>query len=65
MRSITLALGGAGFALLLQCAPADAQVLIGYLFGEKLATPTFNLGFEVGANFSNLDGFADAKRDSR
>jgi hypothetical protein len=52
---------GACFALLAS-TPAHAQVLIGYLFGEKLATPTFNMGFEVGANFSNLDGFDDASR---
>jgi hypothetical protein len=51
--------------LLLVCAPADAQVLLGYLFGEKLASPTFNMGFEVGANFTNLDGFPDAQRSNR
>jgi hypothetical protein len=52
----------AALALALSSAPAGAQVLIGYLFGEKLATPDFNMGFEVGANFSNLEGFADSKR---
>jgi len=51
--------------LLLVSAPADAQVLLGYLFGEKLASPTFNMGFEVGANFTNLDGFPDAERSNR
>jgi hypothetical protein len=55
----------AGLAVLLLGAPARAQVLIGYLFGEKLSTPTFNLGFEVGANFTNLDGFAGADRMNR
>jgi hypothetical protein len=55
----------AGLALLLLGAPASAQVLIGYLFGEKLSTPTFNMGFEVGANFSNLDGFTEADRMNR
>jgi hypothetical protein len=65
MRPIHAALACACLALLLACAPAQAQVLIGYLFGEKLATPTFNMGFEVGANFSNLDGFADAARMNR
>jgi hypothetical protein len=52
-------------ALLLAGGPARAQVLIGYLFGEKLSTPTFNMGFEVGANFSTLDGFDDAQRIQR
>ena len=56
---------GCALALLLRSAPANAQVLIGYLFGEKLATPTFNMGFEVGANFSTLDGFAGADRMNR
>jgi hypothetical protein len=50
---------------LLQSGPANAQVLIGYLFGEKLASENFNMGFEVGVNFSNLDGFPDSKRATR
>src|SRR5262249_28863550 len=41
-------------ALLLVSTPAHGQVLLGYLFGEKLASPTFNMGFEVGVNFANL-----------
>ena len=49
-------------ALACGAAPARAQVLIGYLFGEKLASPTFNMGFEVGMNFSTLDGFDDPER---
>ena len=40
--------------LALFVTPARAQVLIGYLFGEKLASPTFNMGFEVGMNFATL-----------
>src|SRR5262245_5828567 len=52
-------------ALLLVSAPVRAQVLIGYLLGEKLSTPDFNLGFEVGLNLTTLDGFADADRTSR
>jgi len=52
-------------ALLLLAAPARAQVLIGYLFGEKLSSPTFNMGFEVGANFSTVTGFEDAQRTNR
>lgn len=54
--------GLACFLLLLVSTPARSQVLLGYLFGEKLSSPTFNMGFEVGVNFSNLDGFADAQR---
>jgi len=49
-------------ALLLAGTPARSQVLLGYLFGEKLSSPTFNMGFEVGVNFSNLDGIPDAGR---
>jgi hypothetical protein len=51
--------------LFLANAPVNAQVLIGYLFGEKLATETFNMGFEVGVNFSNLDGLENAERMNR
>jgi hypothetical protein len=61
---IAAALGVAGLALLLPGA-ASAQVLIGYLLGEKLSTPTFNMGFEVGVNFSNLDGMPGANRINR
>lgn len=45
--------------------PARAQVLVGYLFGEKLASETFNMGFEVGLNFSTLDGLDGATRINR
>ena len=65
MRPTRAAPALALLALLLVSAPADAQVLIGYLFGEKLASPTFNMGFEVGVNFSNLDGFNDPERMNR
>jgi hypothetical protein len=65
MRVRVSAIGTACSALLLLNAPASAQVLMGYLFGEKLATPTFNMGFEVGANFSNMDGLEGAERMSR
>src|SRR6188472_2358077 len=51
-----------GLCLLAAPRPAQSQVLIGYLFGEKLASPTFNMGFEVGMNFSTLDGFEDPER---
>lgn len=54
--------GAIALALLLLPAPARAQVLIGYLFGELLSTPTFNIGFEVGVNFATFDGLAGARR---
>ena len=62
MRSIPVVLCVACVALLLHCPPARGQVLIGYLLGEKLSTPNFNMGFEVGANFSSLEGLAGAER---
>lgn len=65
MRSMKVILAGACLALVLVSAPARAQVLLGYLFGEKLASPTFNMGFEVGVNFSTLHGFSDAERTNR
>ncbi len=49
-------------AILLVSAPARGQVLMGYIFGELLASPTFNLGFEIGLNFSTLDGLQGAER---
>ena len=52
-------------ALLLVAAPLPAQVLIGYLFGEKLASPTFNMGFEIGLNFATLDGLDGAHRANK
>ena len=48
--------------VLLLATPARAQVLIGYLFGELLSTPTFNIGFEVGVNFATFDGLDGARR---
>ena len=65
MRPRVTSIASASLALLLLAAPARAQVLIGYLFGEKLASPTFNLGFEIGVNFSNLDGLDPAERMNR
>jgi hypothetical protein len=52
-------------ALLAATRPARGQVLIGYLFGEKLASETFNMGFEIGINFSTLDGMGQADRDRK
>jgi len=65
MRARNAVPGLACLVLLLASTPARSQVLLGYLFGEKLSSPTFNMGFEVGVNFSNLDGFADAQRLNR
>jgi len=61
MRPVAAAMLSAAL-LLCVAAPARAQVLLGYLFGEKLSSENFNLGFEVGVNFSSLDGFAGADR---
>jgi hypothetical protein len=52
----------AAIILLLFAKPANAQVLIGYLFGDKLAGPNFNMGFEIGVNFATLDGMGEADR---
>lgn len=52
-------------ALLAMARPLQAQVLIGYLFGEKLASPTFNMGFEIGLNFASLDGMGGAERTNK
>ena len=49
-------------ALSLSAGPARAQVLLGYLFGELLSTPTFNVGFEIGVNFATFDGLEGAER---
>ena len=65
MRVRILAIGSACFALLLVSSPASAQALLGLLLGEKLATPTFNMGFEIGVNFSNLEGLDPADRMNR
>jgi hypothetical protein len=42
--------------------PANAQVLIGMLFGGKLASENFNIGFEIGANLPTVDGLEGASR---
>jgi Outer membrane protein beta-barrel domain len=44
--------------------PAHAQVLIGMLFGEKLASDNFNIGFEIGMNFSTVNGLDGASRSN-
>lgn len=48
--------------LLAVSRPVQGQVLIGYLFGEKLASENFNMGFEIGVNFATLDGMGEADR---
>ena len=35
---------------------------MGYVFGDLLASKTFNLGFEIGLNFSTLNGLDGAER---
>jgi hypothetical protein len=52
-------------ALMLAATPAHAQVLVGYLLGNVLSGPRFNIGFEIGVNFSNLDGLEGAERLNR
>ena len=64
-RAATRALASAILLTAMLAAPARAQVLIGYLFGEKLASPTFNMGFEIGVNFNTLDGLEGAERLNR
>jgi len=48
--------------LLSLARPAWSQVLIGYVFGDLLASRTFNMGFEIGLNFSTLQGMDGAER---
>ena len=36
--------------------PANTQVLLGILFGDKLSTEKFHIGVDVGLNLSNLSG---------
>ena len=48
----------AALGLLLLGAPARAQVLIGYLFGERLASPTFN-----GCDLNRADTNGDSRID--
>jgi len=55
----------AAAVLTLASAPAHAQVLVGALLGDKLASKTFNMGFEIGLNFSDLDGFEESERMNR
>jgi hypothetical protein len=65
MRAKLSALVAVAVALLLVSAPARGQVLFGYLFGNMLSSETFNMGFEVGMNFSSLEGLDGAERMNR
>lgn len=40
---------------------ANAQVLLGILFGDKLANEKFHIGLTVGANVSDISGVDDTK----
>jgi hypothetical protein len=42
--------------------PAASQVLVGMLAGGALSSEKFNIGFDIGMNFSTLTGMGDASR---
>ena len=60
---VTLLAGAIAVASGLGPKPAEGQVLLGWLMGEFLTTETFNVGFDIGMNFSTLTGLENAKRD--
>ena len=41
--------------------PAQGQVLLGILFGDKLASERFHIGLNVGGNFADLSGIDGTK----
>jgi hypothetical protein len=43
-------------------APAQGQVLMGFLAGNLLSSKDFNIGFEIGMNFAQLDDMKGAER---
>ncbi|MCK5649768.1 MAG: PorT family protein [Gemmatimonadetes bacterium] len=49
-------------ALALGPKPAEGQVLVAWLLGEKLTTENFNVGIDIGMNFSTLSGLENAER---
>lgn len=51
-------------ALLLTAVPtpASGQVLMGFLAGNLLSSKDFNIGFEIGMNFAQLDEISGAER---
>jgi len=53
---VTLFLGGTA-------VPAGGQgIVLGMLFGDRLASETFNIGFEIGANLATVNGLDGASR---
>ena len=60
-RDLALALSGC-LALTALPTPGQGQVLLGYLAGGALSSEKFNIGFDVGMNFSTLTGLGDASR---
>jgi hypothetical protein len=47
----------------LTAAPARAQgIVLGMLFGDRLASETFNIGFEIGMNLATVEGLEGASR---
>lgn len=49
-------------ALALGPKPVEGQVLVAWLLGEKLTTENFNVGIDIGMNFSTLSGLENAER---
>ena len=49
-------------ALAIGVRPAASQVLVGLLAGGALSSETFNIGFDIGVNFSTLTGMGEASR---
>ena len=52
--------GAIALTLGLRPQPAEGQVVMGWIFSELLSTPTFNVGFDIGMNFSTLTGLENA-----
>lgn len=52
----------AALTLAVAAGRAEAQVLLGYLAGDKLSSEQFNIGFDVGMNIGTLTGLGSASR---
>ena len=65
MRPNPVVLGGACLALLLQCAPARAQVLVGYLLAEELGVEPFSHQATLHVGERDDDGVDRARLDLR
>ena len=61
LRVVFLA-GAVALTLGLRPQPAEGQVVMGWLFDHFLATPTFNVGFDIGMSLSTLSGLENAER---